>query len=148
MSKNTNRDLLIKNAARDVLALSRSILMVRLRFMDIALNRLDPVPTDGVTLATDGARLMYGPEYVLRLYKNEQERPVRDYLHVILHCIYSHMFVGNLAEPELWDLACDIAVESTINDLGIDVTASCRKAAQSAETATCRCCLPAAVSPD
>ena len=71
MSTNTDKELLIKNAARDVLALSRSILMVRLRFMDIALNRLAPVPTDGVTLATDGARLMYGPEHVLRLYNTE-----------------------------------------------------------------------------
>ncbi len=134
MSANTDKDILIKKAAQDVLTLSRSILMVRLRFMDIALNRLAPVPADGATLATDGARLMYGPEHVLRLYKNERERPVRDYLHVILHCIYSHMFIGDIADNRLWDLACDIAVESTINDLGTRVTWTSRQDLQRSET--------------
>jgi predicted metal-dependent peptidase len=77
---------------------------------------------------------MYGPEHVLRLYKNEQERPVRDYLHVILHCIYSHMFIGDIADRRLWDLACDIAVESTINDLGTRVTWTSRQDLQRSET--------------
>ena len=135
MTEKNDNDNLISKAARDILTLARSLLIVRLRFLDIAIGRLELVPADGRTYATDGTRIAYGPKHVVRCYKSENERPARDYLHMVLHCIYSHMFVGNLAEPELWDLACDIAVESTINDLGIDVTASCRKAAQSAETA-------------
>ena len=105
MSTGTDKDILIKQAAHDVLSLARSILMVRLRFMDIALNRLEILPEDNATLSTDGTRLIYGPEHILRLYKSERERPVRDHLHVILHCIYSHMFVGNIADRKLWDLA-------------------------------------------
>ena len=129
MSADADKDILINKAAADVLSLSRSILMVRLRFMDIAMNRLKTVPAEGVTLSTDGSRLMYGPEHILRLYKSERERPARDYLHVLLHCIYSHMFTGDV-DSKLWDLACDIAVESTINDLGTRVTGTSRQELQ------------------
>ena len=133
MNTDTGRDSLIRKAALDVLVLSRGILTVRLRFMDAALNRLEPVPAGDHTLATDGTRLMYGPEHILRLYKSERERPARDYLHVILHCIYSHMFVGDIADRKLWDLACDIAVESTINDLGTRAAAASRQELQRPE---------------
>ena len=119
--KNENNNL-INKAARDILTLARSLLIVRLRFLDIAIGRLELIPADGKTLSTDGVRIIYGPKHVVRSYKSENERPARDYLHMVLHCIFSHMFVGNLESPELWDLACDIAVESTINDLGLDVT--------------------------
>ena len=135
MNTGNVRDDLIRKAAPDVLTLSRGILTVRLRFMDTALNRLEPVPSDDVTLATDGTRFLYGPEHLLRLYKEERERPARDYLHVILHCIYSHMFTGNIADRKLWDLACDIAVESTINDLGSRAADTSRQEFQRTETA-------------
>ena len=131
--KNDNNNL-INKAARDILTLARSLLIVRLRFLDIAIGRLELVPADGGTLATNGNRIVYSPMHVVRSYKSETEKPARDYLHMVLHCIYSHMFVGSLESPELWDLACDIAVESTINDLGLDVTDSSRKSAQAAET--------------
>ena len=138
MTDKNNNDILINKAAHDILTLARSLLIVRLRFLDIAIGRLELVPADGRTYATDGTRILYGPRHVVRSYKSENERPARDYLHMILHCVYSHMFVGSLEEPELWDLACDIAVESTINDLGLDVTDSSRKAAQTAEAAKIR----------
>ena len=138
MTDKTNNDILINKAAHDILTLARSLLIVRLRFLDIAIGRLELVPADGKTYATNGTRILYGPRHVVRSYKSENERPARDYLHMILHCIYSHMFVGSLEEPVLWDLACDITVESTINDLGLDVTDSSRKAAQTAEAAKLR----------
>ena len=138
MTDKNNNDILINKAAHDILTLARSLLIVRLRFLDIAIDRLELVPADGRTYATDGTRILYGPRHVVRSYKSENERPARDYLHMILHCVYSHMFIGSLEEPELWDLACDIAVESTINDLGLDVTDSSRKAAQTAEAAKIR----------
>ena len=134
MTDKTNNDILINKAAHDILTLARSLLIVRLRFLDIAIGRLELVPADGKTYATNGTRILYGPKHVVRSYKSENERPARDYLHMILHCIYSHMFVGSLEDPDLWDLACDITVESTINDLGLDVTDSSRKSAQAAET--------------
>ncbi len=134
MTDKNENDKLIRKTAQDILLLARSLLTVRLRFLDMAIGRLALVPEDGKTLATDGMRIIYDPRHVIRSCKMERERPARDYLHMLLHCIYSHMFVGSLAEPALWDLACDMAVESTINDLGLDVSDSYRRAAQTAET--------------
>lgn len=133
MSENTDKNNRIEKAALDILSLARSLLIVRLRFLDIALSMLRFAPDDSATLATDGVRLIYGPEHVIAGFRSGREKPVRDYLHVVLHCVYSHMFTGDLAERELWDLACDIAVESTINDLGLDVTASAKETEQRAE---------------
>ena len=138
MTEKNDNEQLINKAARDILMLARSLLIVRLRFLDIAIGRLDLVPADDRTFSTDGTRIIYGPKHVVRSYRYESEKPARDYLHMVLHCIYSHMFIGSLEAPELWDLACDIAVESTINDLGLDVTDSSRKAAQTAEAARLR----------
>ena len=130
MTDSTENDNRIEKAARDVLAFARDILMVKLRFLDTALAGLELVPVDGGTLATDGVGLFYGPEYVISSYRAEHERPARDYLHVLLHCIFSHMFVKKSVDHDLWDLACDIAAESTINDLDLSVTGSSRKAVQ------------------
>ncbi len=134
MTDTTDNDNLIRKAARDILTLARSLLIVRLRFLDIAIGRLELVPAEGITLRTDGMRIMYDPKHVIRSYKGENEKPARDYLHMVLHCIFSHMFTGSLEDPELWDLACDIAVESSINELGLDVTDCSVRAAQTAET--------------
>ena len=96
-----NNDL-INKAARDVITLARSMLIVKFRFLDMALSRLATVPSDEATLATDGVRLIYGPKHVLRSFKSDHDKPARDYLHVLLHCVFSHMFIGALMEPELW----------------------------------------------
>ncbi len=133
MTDNTENNNLISKAASDIMTLARSMLIVRFRFLDIALSRLEPVPSDGATLATDGIRLIYGPKHVLRSFKSDHEKPARDYLHVLLHCIFSHMFIGTLTDSDLWDLACDIAVESTMNDLGLYVKDDSKKAAQRPE---------------
>lgn len=129
---------LIGKAAAEVFTLARSLLLVRLRFLDLALGRLEALPSDAATLSTDGIRIYYGPAHVLKSFKEENERPVRDYLHAALHCIFSHMFVGSGIDKRMWDLACDIAVESTINDLDLDITASSRAAAQRAEAGRIR----------
>ena len=126
MTQTGSNDNLINKTAHDVLMLSRSSLIVNLRFLDIALGRLQLVPSasESATLATDGVRLMYGPKHILRRFRDESSGPTRDYLHAVIHCIFSHMFIGTLVDRRLWDLASDIAVESTISDLGLRVTAS------------------------
>ena len=88
-----------KNAlARDVIRLSRNTLLVHLRFLDMALSRLRPAATDLAELATDGQFLAYDPGFVLRRYKQAKELPVRDYLHVVLHCVFRHMYIHSLLD--------------------------------------------------
>lgn len=138
MKYNDETDKLINKAAQDVLTFARNTLIVNLRFLDVALSRLKLVPEKGKSLATDGICITYDPKYVLRSFRDEHEKPARDYLHMVLHCIFSHMFVESLVDQKLWDIACDIAVESTINDLGLHVTESKKQAAQNLEISKLR----------
>ena len=121
---NEERTEKLNKLALDVLRLSRNTLLVNLRFLDSALSRFEYIPTDESTLLTDGEHLLYNPEHILKRYKHEKERPVRDYLHIVFHCIYRHMFMDPSLDRPLWDLACDIAVENVITELGIRSTTS------------------------
>ena len=41
------------------------------------------------------------------------------YLHMVLHCLLGHVFRKPQGAEEYWDLACDIAMESIIDDMQI-----------------------------
>lgn len=120
----------IEKLARDVLRLSRNQLLVNLRFLDAALSRLELIPLSEIALATDGHFLAYDPKHILSGYKKDRNVPIRDYLHVVFHCIYSHMFVHTLVNHTAWDLACDIAVEYSITGLGLKATTTERERRQ------------------
>ncbi len=116
-----NEDLLkIEKLAEDVLRLSRNTLAINMRFLDLAISELNPQSTNKVSFATDGKYLYYNPIHILKRYSAEHHIVTRDYLHVLLHCLYRHNFVNELLNPDIWDLACDIAVENIINELDID----------------------------
>ena len=93
-------------------------------------NELIPVTQDDLNLATNGQYMLFSPGHILWCCKNEQERPVRDYLHVVLHCVFRHMYVDKLIDQRCWDLACDIAVEYSITRLGLAAAAAEREALQ------------------
>ena len=97
--------------AQDILRLTRNTLLVNLRFLDLALSQFQLTSYPG-TLATDGQHLFYDTYYVLSMYKQERGRNVRDYLHIVLHCVFRHLFTSANIDRRCWDLACDIAVES------------------------------------
>lgn len=110
----------IDKLAQDVLFLSRNTLALNLRFMDKPISMLDlqKVPKlNGV--AVDGTCIYYDPIVVLRNFSEEQARIPRQYLHMILHCVYQHFWVSSTVNKILWDLSCDIAVEYTIFDMAI-----------------------------
>ena len=136
----------IAELAKDTLILSRNTLLVNLRFLDCALSMLDfllsedgcipgtPIPMNGGLIVT-GKQIIYEPMWVLSRYRNEKEAIVQDYLHMVFHCIFHHPFVGGLMDTQRWDLACDIAVESVIDDLGISCVAAQRSRKQAAARA-------------
>ena len=117
------------NLANEILNLSRNKLLVNLRFMDVALSYHRRIAYQG-SLATDGHTLFYDPGFILRTYKDSQEEMVRMYLHMILHCMFQHPFIGASVDEGLWSLACDMAVECAINDLGLNSVSSAREAKQ------------------
>ena len=106
--------------AREILRLSRNTLLIHLRFLESALVRFIPGDeTITPEIATDGQFLYYNSLHICRSFRRAREIPVRDYLHLTLHCVFRHLFVGRKINTEIWDLACDIAVEYIINDLNI-----------------------------
>lgn len=117
-----NQDQTIQKAdtlARDVLMLARNTLLVNLRFLDAALSQFTLEPRSGNTFATDGQTVYYDALHVLRSYRAEHAGPARDYLHLVLHCVLRHLYIHKNVEPNLWDLACDIAVERAISGFGL-----------------------------
>ncbi len=119
--------------AEEVLRLSRNTLLVYLRFLDMALSRLELKSCDRSTLLTDGQYLLYHAPHVLKSFQYQKEIPVRDYLHVVMHCVYRHMFTDPSLDRPLWDLACDIAVEAVISELGLKAAEASRQKTQEAE---------------
>ncbi len=122
--------------AAQILNISRNTLVVNMRYLDAALFRLKPQLSE-ISLATDGAFLYYDPFHILTCYKIEKNKVTRDYLHVLLHCIFRHPFVEPAAvDHDLWDLACDIAVENMINSFSISCVKTMRQTNQTATIAT------------
>ena len=129
MSKDLSK---IERLAEEVLILSRNTLLVNLRFLDMALSQFILYPIDVSTIMTDGQLILYNPQYVLTEFKEQKETTVRDYLHMVMHCVYRHMFVGASIDRPLWNLACDIAVENAITELGLKRTQSKQESYQKA----------------
>ncbi len=116
--------------AREALDLSRDILLVRLRFLDGALSRFRLVSAAEVPFGTDGHAIVYDPKYVLGVYADDQAVLTRDLLHLALHCVFRHLYFHAFIHRQAWDLACDVAVEQIITQLGEPELSSPREAAQ------------------
>lgn len=120
----------LHNLALDVLKLSRNTLLVNLRFLDMALSQFTYHEIMDNTLLTDGKYLLYNPKHILRCYKSAKEIPVRDYLHIVMHCVFRHMFMDPTLNRVYWDLACDIAVENVITELNLKSVTAARERQQ------------------
>ena len=101
-----------------ILGYVRNELYLDLRFMDVALSELIWTGDTSIdTMATDGQNLFYSCAQLIRTFKNNSRYLNRLYLHTVLHCIYSHLWTHGGRDRFLWDIACDIMVEYTIDNL-------------------------------
>jgi len=103
----------------DILNAARSRLYMSLPYLDTALSGLAFQPGAGTTLslATDGEILYYDGHWLAERYLHSDALVNRAYLHVILHCMLRHLAKKRGRAGELWDLACDAAVESILDGL-------------------------------
>lgn len=109
-----------RELAEEILTYSASSILLKLRFMQSAMGRLFMTPEHTDTIATDGRHFLYDPFFIIKSADKYENAVlvIRQYLHVLMHCIYRHMFFAENMNKRLWNLACDIAVENVI--LGID----------------------------
>ena len=103
----------------EILRAAQSELYLNFSYLDAALSGLAFQSGGGVTLAmaTDGETLFYDPDYLSERFLRGAVNINRAYLHTILHCLLRHLAKKQGRNPELWDLSCDIAVESILDGL-------------------------------
>ena len=105
--------------AEKILSYVRNELYLELRYLDVAFSALVPQADASLqSFATDGGHLFYSTEQVLRVFEKNALYLNRAYLHTVLHCIFSHPWIAGNRDRRLWNLACDVAVEYTIDGLG------------------------------
>ncbi len=119
----TDRQTQIRGLAAEVMRLAHDGILVNMRFLDVALSRLQVVCREGTGAQLfDGAALYYDPALLLAYYQREPHYAARLYLHTLLHCIFYHGFAADRMNRPCWDMATDIAVENVILDMGLPVT--------------------------
>ena len=116
MQKETEKAERLADAGRQILMASRDELYLHMRFMDLALSSFFYTShADAERIASDGRVIYFHPGYLAKLYAQDRRMVNRMYLHLVLHCLFHHLTGQKNREKELWDISCDIAVESVID---------------------------------
>ena len=108
-----------------ILDASRTELYLSMRFLGPALHSLGFImDLSTTTVGTDAAYIRFNPNYMFRLYVDRPRLLNRTYLHILLHCVFRHMFTAKEKEDqELWDLASDIAVDYILDSMDYSAVA-------------------------
>ena len=118
---NQEEEKRIDEIAGEIQKLAHDDILLHLRFFDIALMKLKFQKKARIMcMATDGEMVYYDPLYVVQTYKEDPVYIMRVYLHLLLHCIFSHNFQYGKLEGELWDMASDMAVEHVILSMKLE----------------------------
>jgi len=138
-------ELLEKTAVcNEILQDVKTELYLNMRFLDVALNSLKMQPDFEISVCgTDGVSFYYQILDLTERYKMGNAYVNRMYLHSVFHCLFGHLWEYSweteiempigvdewtkqaLIESEqtknrqLWDLSCDIAMESVIDSFMI-----------------------------
>lgn len=87
-------------------------------YLDSAFDYLGWRTWEKPGFSVDGKHLRFSVPGLLELYSREPGAVRRGYLHVLMHCLFLHLFRPGDVDGELWDLACDMAVEHLIEREG------------------------------
>lgn len=104
--------------AMDILRSARNELYLNMRFLDVALSSLAFLPDQQIRgTGTDGGTLFFQPDALVELFRRGRAAVNRQYLHSIMHCLFSHLWNRKDRDEEYWNLACDVAAEYVIDGL-------------------------------
>lgn len=127
MNETGSKQTQIKQYARKLMQLAKDTITVRFRFFDNALTKLPFEEKPGIGgFFMDGSHIYYDPASLLVTYLEEPNVAVRAYLHILMHCIFSHTFQYEKKNPDYWDLAVDIAVENIILEMDLPMASLSR----------------------
>lgn len=110
----------------EILGRARNELYFNMHFLDLSLSSLGfeaDWRLSGYGIGTDGFLIYYQPEYLANLFKKGRVWVNRGYLHMVFHCLFGHLDnrisleTKDDNQEKLWNLACDVAMESIIDTL-------------------------------
>ena len=108
-----------RKIGREILFSARTELYMSLPFLDEAVSALAVADEgyDAATLATDAKHLYFNGAWLAQQLEHARTAVNRAYLHTVFHCLLRHPAKAKNRDTPLWDLACDIAVESILDSL-------------------------------
>nr|WP_024837807.1 VWA-like domain-containing protein [Clostridium sp. 12(A)] len=99
-----------------ILMNARNELYLNFRYLDVALSSfVFEADRKGNVLSTDGFVIYYQPDLLFSMYKSSRILVNRAYLHMLFHCLFNHLNGKGNRDKMLWDVACDIAIESILD---------------------------------
>lgn len=112
-------DPTVLHNAAEKMGKKRARLLLQQPFYGVLLSMVDFIPETSIpTMATDGAKVYYNPEFVMNELTDDECFGV--ILHEISHCIYLHCTQKrrmNRAHNR-WNYACDYAINLEIKEMG------------------------------
>lgn len=113
-----------KNELKDIIAelidISKQSLLVNFRFFDVAIGLLNIQQVDNIgCVCTDSDSIYYDYKYLRNYIKNNTSID-KMLMHILMHLLLGHIYNCKNKVENLWNLACDIAVESILIESGIE----------------------------
>ncbi len=111
---------ILEHTGKRILSISRTELYLAMHFLGASLDALGwTMDLSTHTIGTDGTFLRFNPEYLMAAYTEDPKEVNRSYLHMLLHCLFLHMFDAEAhSDAFLWDLSCDVAAEYALDSMG------------------------------
>jgi predicted metal-dependent peptidase len=103
--------------AKESISQARRSLILDHPFFGVLSLKLELVEDPSVnTFCTDGRKLWFNPDYAMSLSRYEAQGVVA---HEVLHCANGHCWRREQREHELWNEACDYAINPIVLDAGM-----------------------------
>lgn len=101
--------------SKKIIQTAINTMLLEMRYMDVALAKLTPKPLITTEyLATNGEDLYYNQVELIRRYKINPNQTNHDLMHLLLHCVFKHLFYKRNLFPN-FDLCCDIVIEEVMS---------------------------------
>ncbi len=123
----------LEELGKRILGTVRKELYFDMPYLAYAIGSLvDVMDLSTRTVGTDATAVRFNPGYLFEMYLQRPGKLNRAYMHMLMHNLLLHPFkdisqinIKGLPKPEaedereLWDLCCDIAVESVIDSMEV-----------------------------